>query len=704
MNTPPIEKDNPSPSKPPPPAAASASAPSAPPPTSSQSSVGKNIPLTPKPPIKAVQLNQPSGSGINTHNKLLSANAKPQQNPLPHPNQPLKQGTPLKLQPHNKSSALHPQGNNKQPLHAIKPRSTMHPIAPKYHKIQPAIAPKPISSANNKNSQSQPSKFNPIPTGKLSLLINLLTLAKNGTGNKNDCSSLNTSRKWVLPPRPRPGRKPTHENGANPEHDKKSKSNGTSVTKKKPKCKKDSSSITPDLLSTPSPSTTTTTTTATTTPSSKSLSSTPSTSKKSSLSATPTIPESSGSIPNEPIVPEIPIPTIDVDPKTQLLEMKMSYLSKLKEQELIRNYVEILTNQIKELSFIQNGVITFDALKSNIKYNNKTPSTLTTSSTTNATNAKYDQLEAINNLNDLNKYLNYLTKSSNIINSVKKKKNVLEGADSDSIDNQIDHYLEIRNKFKSVKRMDVLNFKNFNQLGIPVQANIPSPPIDNGPSNDEIFKNNDITSIFSGTTFHDDMNSDAEKFVPDLLKPIKASNLFQDLQSQQQRQRQASQVSAQLQLQPPQETDLQLQTETIEESISSASLLSNTSMPPTSTNSNLGGSDSLNKFLDDDYDNIDGFFMDEHDFLNRLVLNDNVNMDQVQDQEVYGAVEIHGSPSLNNNNINTTTSISNGNNDNNNEKKNGNDMMIKKKKLKLNCGFCTGDTPCLCFDTLVADK
>lgn len=79
-------------------------------------------------------------------------------------------------------------------------------------------------------------------------------------------------------------------------------------------------------------------------------------------------------------------------------------------------------------------------------------------------------------------------------------------------------------------------------------------------------------------------------------------------------------------------------------------------------------------------------------------------MDQVQDQEVYGAVEIHGSPSLNNNNINTTTSISNGNNDNNNEKKNGNDMMIKKKKLKLNCGFCTGDTPCLCFDTLVADK
>ena len=61
--------------------------------------------------------------------------------------------------------------------------------------------------------------------------------------------------------------------------------------------------------------------------------------------------------------------------------MQMSYLSKLKEQEVIRNYIEVLTNQIKELSFVQNGVITFDALKSNVKYNNKKILTSTTTST-----------------------------------------------------------------------------------------------------------------------------------------------------------------------------------------------------------------------------------------------------------------------------------------------------------------------------------
>ncbi|RCK55028.1 hypothetical protein Cantr_03693 [Candida viswanathii] len=666
MNTPPIEKD-----KPPPPQ------PQLELQQQQQPLLGKSLPITPKP----AQPSHPSGSGITTPSKILPTNKQPpqpllKQQPHPHPH-PKQQ--PMK-------PVLHPQGNNKQTLQSIKPRPAMHPIAPKYHKIQPAIAPKPIASANNKNASSQPSKFNPIPTGKLSLLMNLLTLAKNASNNGKDCSSLNTSRKWVLPPRPRPGRKPTHEAGATPENEKKTKGNGTSVTKKKPKCKKEPvPAVTPDLLSTPSPSTTGTPTL------SKSLSSTPSDSKKSSSvsssAATPAIPENAST--SDQQLPDIPIPTIDVDPKTQLLEMKMSYLSKLKEQELIRNYIEILTNQIKELGFIQNGVITFDALKSNMKYN-KIPSTV---ASTSSTNARYDQLEAINNLNDLNKYLNYLTKSSNIINSVKKK-NVIEGPDGDSIDHQIDHYLEIRNKFKSVKKMDVLNFKNFNQLGIPVQANTPSPIIENSPANSDIFKNNDITSIFSGTTFQDDMNADPDKFVPDLLKPIKASNLFLDLQQQHSQ-------AAQLQLQPSQDTDLQIQTETIEESISSTSILSNSSIPPTSTTSNIAGGDSLNKFLDDDYDNIDGFFMDEHDFLNRLVLNDNVNMDQDQEQDVFGSVEIHGSSSSNNNNTTTTN-----NNDNVNGKNNGsgNEMMIKKKKLKLNCGFCTNDTPCLCFDTLSPDK
>ena len=67
-------------------------------------------------------------------------------------------------------------------------------------------------------------------------------------------------------------------------------------------------------------------------------------------------------------------------------------------------------------------MITFDALKSNVKYNNKKILTSTTTSTgpgttgaggiptssssssTSSSKSKYDQLEAINNLNDLNKF------------------------------------------------------------------------------------------------------------------------------------------------------------------------------------------------------------------------------------------------------------------------------------------------------------
>ncbi|EMG50990.1 hypothetical protein G210_5327 [Candida maltosa Xu316] len=593
-----------------------------------------NLPTPPSAPTAS-----PAKPNMNqmTKQRIIT---KPEQKPTLQPLQ--KQHKPNPVQPQS-----HPQPHPH--AHAQPQRQA---IAPKFHKIQPAIAPKPMSS-------HQPSKFNPIPTGKLSISMNSSALAA-------DCS-LNTSRKWVLPPRPRPGRKPTHDTHGNLTDDTKKVTKSCPTPKKKPKCKKEpepksmnpppSNIVTPALSQTGTPSPSNGLTPISTNDGKKS---TPST----SVSDTP--------ISTKNTTPEIPIPPAEVDPAKKLLDMKTTYLTKLKEQELIRNYIEVLTSQINELSFIQNGVITFDALKSSNKPQTTTNNTTTTTTTTNnnpllsgnsgngifrnpvttssspsatpASVARYDQLEAINNLNDLNKFLTYLTKSSNIINSVKKNNGTT--ASSETIDKQIDHYLEIRNKFKAIKRNEKNGVKTLNNLGLHTS-----------------FKANDekISSIFSGTTFQDDLPSDSD-FVPNLLKPIKASNLFQEYQS----------------------PDLQLQTETIEE----ASSVSNSS-------SYMG----ISKIVEDQENLAGDLFMDEYDFINRLVLED-----RSREEEVFGNVVIHDKNAPTASTVAaTTTTTTTTTTSNDNESNKSNDMIIKKK-LKFNCGFCTNDTPCLCFDTMSPDK
>ena len=76
------------------------------------------------------------------------------------------------------------------------------------------------------------------------------------------------------------------------------------------------------------------------------------------------------------------------------------------------------------------------------------------------------------------------------------------------------------------------------------------------------------------------------------------------------------------------------------------------------------------------------------------------------EEEVFGKVQIHGNDMSGSSNVNNDThSITN--NDNNDENKNmnrvNNDLLLKKK-FKFNCGFCTNDTPCLCFDTMFLEK
>lgn len=191
----------------------------------------------------------------------------------------------------------------------------------KYLKIRPAIAPKPM--------------------------LNVLKLLFNPTMKKSVNEQLNTSKNWVLPPRPRPGRKPNDE-------------------VKKEKKKKEEK--------------------------------------------------------EKKVVGVAGTAKVIQDDHT---ELKMVYLKKLKEQEMIQHYIEIITNQINELSFAKNGIITFDALNFwDLKNNKKSVDLLEAN------------LDNINNINDLNKILN---------TSLQPPPNLIE---ENWLNSQINYYLDSRAKLK----------------------------------------------------------------------------------------------------------------------------------------------------------------------------------------------------------------------------------------------------------------
>lgn len=206
------------------------------------------------------------------------------------------------------------------------------PSLAKYAKIQPAVAIKPKPQAALKST------FNPRYNPPLL-----------------DEQNINTLRKWVLPPRPRPGRKPT-----GPVLEER-------TTKKKLKGHE-------KAVATP-------------------------------LRRTESAPA--------------PAPS-------DVLELQLAYLARLKEQELMRNYIEVLTDQIKELRFVQSGVITFDALNSG-------------QAPTAAASLPAEQLDHINNIRDLDAFLAHVTTQLNVIHSVTKR---FDGG----LQLQIRHYLELRAK------------------------------------------------------------------------------------------------------------------------------------------------------------------------------------------------------------------------------------------------------------------
>lgn len=302
------------------------------------------------------------------------------------------------------------------------------PMLTKYAKIQPAVAikPKPLGVATGGKSS-----FNPQYDPQASASFFPEDLAAN----------INVLRKWVLPARPRPGRKPVANTppattaAASPAMEE-----TRGLAKKRIKTTKLPTPA--DLNSLPPPSgagspgavtaackTAGTLTNAGRTPGS-SISGTP------GGSATSLSSNSMSVAGGDDMVRKGSGTDLVLNaPSKQVVALQEAYLAKLKEQELINNYIDTLLNQISELRFVQSGMITADALNS-INDVKKTAPTLQTP----------DQLDHINNVRDLEKFLAHLTTQANVIRSVTKKY-VDEGSGArNPIQLQIEHYLRLRQR------------------------------------------------------------------------------------------------------------------------------------------------------------------------------------------------------------------------------------------------------------------
>lgn len=627
------------------------------------------VPRNPIPPIKSTSTNQPELS------KLI---------PNQTPNQ-------MQLQAQNNYNSTKPKGK-----HSVVPSKhqniRQHPlhIAPKYAKIQPAIAPKPSSSV------PLTTKFNPIPSNKFQILMK--------SSLTQDATNLNTSKKWILPPRPRPGRKRTgtecdkvtksqtngtkrknkpklEANGKNGdlkgkiEHGTEGKSSTTVATTTMPIIKKefDTAPTTTGLLGSNKQEIDESREPAASDTMRPSINTIKREERVMSVAATKTAVEpevkltaqktngaNSGLQPNTMLKQLLPAPpplpsTKSEDPKVQMTELKMSYLSKLKEQEIIRNYVEVLTNQIKELSFVQNGVITFDALKNTTKVASNSQRITST-----LTKSKCDQLDSINNLNDLNKFLTYLSKSSDIIKSAKRQPDEYTST-SDNLNQQIDNYVQLRNRFKMLNQE---NGKKANKKKMGKSQ----------PDSLESTKPKASSSTSVTTPKH---TSPKSPFTPDLLRPLNASNLFNDPNLDM--------------------MEMDLQTETIEASPSTVGILADSDRIK-ATGDSLTIDFEATKFgVGNDASNDGEFFhVDEHDFLSKLVLDDTTPTEETE----MGEVVIHKHDEEKNEPaINEPARQSEENGTEITKRNPITNDIIMKKKVKFNCGFCTNDTPCLCFDS-----
>lgn len=302
--------------------------------------------------------------------------------------------------------------------------------ATKYAKIQPAIAikPKPNVQAPTTKPAFNP-RYDPTALSTANLLHN------EAQGN------INTSRKWVLPPRPRPGRKPTSVPvNASVPADKSKKL-------KVQKCVESLPSSSLALLMSPGAGSLSAASSHNASPSPIGIG----LAKLSRLVGSPASQllqaAEKGHVSTIAITGTNTTNVASKEPDArplqpalkQVVDLQLTYLAKLKEQELIRNYIEVLTNQIKELKFVQSGIITVDALNSDNGSKPKLPHLLPP-----------EQIDRINNVNDLDKFLAHMTTQSNVIHSVTKKFVGNSLNQELHLQLQIRYYLELRAKNSKV--------------------------------------------------------------------------------------------------------------------------------------------------------------------------------------------------------------------------------------------------------------
>lgn len=292
------------------------------------------------------------------------------------------------------------------------PFPTPHPIAPKYVKIQPAIAPKPAAPG-------QKAAFSPHPLSQTKVFMMQRTTSDSNV-SPGLSFQVNTSKKWVLPPRPRAGRR-NHE-------ELKEVTKAKDACKKKPRARPKREEIgvkakNHDPTSMLSPA---------------------------NVLTSPTSLASDLSFPSCLAKAETNLPLARNDhsgrfnppDSLETTQLKQAYLSKLKEQDMIYKYIDVISKQIKELRFVQNGVITRDTLH---KCTASTDPVPVDQKEKEGSSAVHDQLASINNLNDLNLFLSYLTTSSSVLRSAMKKDALLCGPqDGYNLDAQIQHYTDMR--------------------------------------------------------------------------------------------------------------------------------------------------------------------------------------------------------------------------------------------------------------------
>lgn len=400
--------------------------------------------------------------------------------------------------------------------------SPLRPAAPKFAKIQPAIAIKPKPALVPVQTKST---FNPRYDPKTSAssflqdetaatpaprITSPPTSGPTAASASTPGSNINTLRQWVLPPRPRPGRKPSSAQSLEEKkqilHKKHKASRRAEPVLEIAESPLLQSSIPCDVLSPLLASSQSVTLSAR------------------ALQAASVSPSSPGATTPTDRVTKIETGSRLLQGQKQVTDLQETYLSRLKEQELVHNYIDILTSQIKELKFVQSGVITFDALDSNFASRPRASASLLPA----------EQLDHINNIRDLDAFLHHLTTQSKVIHSVTKKASLANSGGTTLLQQQIRHYLDLRASHSAAGTRSAAAFARSNGMGLSsvgIKSTAMHPTISDPTSLISQRSVNGSYASENGGNFsgrRSSLSMPGLTFTPSLLRPLNMNLFDQD--------------------------------------------------------------------------------------------------------------------------------------------------------------------------------